>query len=69
MSRANLIAVGSSPLGETDLPGRDLFSKALAEAFEELPDPADVVDGLYVGAQSERYENQIMQGTLMAEWA
>ena len=69
MSTANLIAVGSSPLGETDLPGRDLFSKALAEAFAGLPDPADVVDGLYVGAQSERYENQIMQGTLMAEWA
>ena len=69
MSTAHLIAVGSSPLGKTDLPGRDLFSTALAEAFEGLPDPAEVVDGLYVGAQSERYENQIMQGTLMAEWA
>jgi acetyl-CoA acetyltransferase len=69
MSTAHLIAVGASPLGKTDLPGRDLFSTALAEAFEDLPDPADVVDGLYVGAQSERYENQIMQGTLLAEWA
>ena len=40
MTTAHLIAVGSSPLGKTDLPGRDLFSKALAEAFGELPDPA-----------------------------
>ena len=69
MSKGNIIAVGASPLGRTDLPGRDLFSRALAEAFEGLADPAEVVDGLYVGAQSERYENQIMQGTLMAEWA
>jgi acetyl-CoA acetyltransferase len=28
-----------------------------------------VVDALYLGQQSEQYENQIMQGTLMAEWA
>ena len=64
-----MIAVGTSELGRTDLPGRDLFSAALAEAFADLPDPAEVVDALYVGAQSERYENQIMQGTLLAEWA
>jgi acetyl-CoA acetyltransferase len=69
MSTAHIVAVGTSPLGRTDLPGRDLFSRALAEAFAGLPDPADVVDALYVGAQSERYENQIMQGTLLAEWA
>jgi acetyl-CoA C-acetyltransferase len=69
MSTAHILAVGTSPLGKTDLPGRDLFSRALAEAFADLPDPAEVVDGLYVGAQSERYENQIMQGTLLAEWA
>ena len=69
MEQANVIAVGTSELGRTDLPGRDLFSAALAEAFADLPDPAEVVDALYVGAQSERYENQIMQGTLLAEWA
>ncbi|WP_336134416.1 thiolase C-terminal domain-containing protein [Natronomonas amylolytica] len=69
MSTAHIIAVGASPIGKTDLPGRDLFSKALAEAFEGLPKPSAVVDALYVGVQSERYENQIMQGTLMAEWA
>jgi acetyl-CoA C-acetyltransferase len=69
MSTAHILAVGTSSLGKTDLPGRDLFSAALAEAFDGLPDPAAVVDGLYVGAQSERYENQIMQGTLLAEWA
>jgi len=69
MSTAHIVAVGTSELGETDLPGRDLFSAALAEAFDGLPDPAEVVDGLYVGAQSERYENQIMQGTLLAQWA
>ena len=69
MAQAHIAAVGTSPVGRTDLPGRDLFSRALAEAFEGLPDPAEVVDAVYVGAQSERYENQIMQGTLLAEWA
>jgi len=69
MSTAHIVAVGTSELGRTDLPGRDLFSAALAEAFDGLPDPATVVDALYVGAQSERYENQIMQGTLLAQWA
>jgi acetyl-CoA C-acetyltransferase len=69
MATAHIVAVGTSQLGRTDLPGRDLFSTALAEAFDGLPDPGEVVDGLYVGAQSERYENQIMQGTLLAEWA
>lgn len=69
MSNPRLIAVGTSPLGLTDLPGRDLFSVAVAEAFEGLPDPADVVDALYLGQQTETYENQIMQGTVMAEWA
>ena len=69
MTDAHIATVGTSPVGRTDLPGRDLFSRALAEAFEGLPDPAEVVDAVYVGAQSERYENQIMQGTLLAEWA
>jgi acetyl-CoA acetyltransferase len=69
MTEAHILAVGTSPLGKTDLPGRDLFSRALAEAFADLPDPAEVVDAVYVGAQSERYENQIMLGTLLAEWA
>src|SRR6056297_3560621 len=64
-----IASVGASPLGRTDLPGRDLFSVALAEAFDGLPDPADVVEALYLGNQSEQYEHQIMQGTLMAEWA
>jgi acetyl-CoA acetyltransferase len=64
-----IAAVGTSPLGRTDLTGRDLFSVAVAEAFEGLPDPADVVDAIYVGNQSESYEHQIMYGTLLAEWA
>src|SRR6056297_1000278 len=64
-----IASVGASPLGRTDLPGRDLFSVALAEAFDELPDPADVVEAVYVGSQSESYEHQIMYGTLLAEWA
>jgi acetyl-CoA acetyltransferase len=69
MPKPRLVTVGLSDLGRTDLPGRDLFSAALADAFEDLPDPAEVVDALYLGNQSEQYENQIMQGTLMAEWA
>ena len=64
-----IASVGASPLGRTDLPGRDLFSVALAEAFDELPDPADLVEAVYVGNQSESYEHQIMHGTLLAEWA
>jgi acetyl-CoA acetyltransferase len=69
MPEPRIISVGLSDLGRTDLPGRDLFSMALAAAFADLPDPAEVVDALYVGNQSEQYENQIMQGTLMAQWA
>jgi acetyl-CoA C-acetyltransferase len=69
MATPTIAAVGASDLGRTDLPGRDLFSAALAEAFADLPDPAEVVDAVYVGNQSERYENQIMHGTLLAEWA
>ncbi|MDZ7700884.1 MAG: hypothetical protein U5J98_01800 [Halobacteriales archaeon] len=68
MTDPRIAAVGTSPLGRTDLTGRDLFSVAVAEAFEGLPDPAEVVDALYVGNQSESYEHQIMYGTLMAEW-
>ncbi|MFB6108786.1 MAG: 3-ketoacyl-CoA thiolase [Haloplanus sp.] len=64
-----IASVGTSDIGRTDLPGRDLFSTALAEAFADLPDPASIVEALYVGNQSERYEHQIMHGTLLAEWA
>jgi acetyl-CoA C-acetyltransferase/acetyl-CoA acyltransferase len=69
MPDPQIVSVGLSPVGRTDLTGRDLFSVALAEAFEGLPDPAEVVEALYVGNQSERYEHQIMTGTLLAEWA
>ena len=69
MPQPVIASVGASPIGRTDLPGRDLFSVALAEAFDGLPDPADVVEAVYVGNQSERYEHQIMYGTLLAEWA
>ncbi|MFC5973148.1 3-ketoacyl-CoA thiolase [Halomarina salina] len=69
MSAPRIASVGCSTIGRTDLTGRDLFSQALAEAFEGLPDPAEVVDALYVGNQSETYEHQIMYGTLLAEWA
>ncbi|WP_367175162.1 thiolase C-terminal domain-containing protein [Haloarcula rubripromontorii] len=69
MPQPVIASVGASPLGRTDLPGRDLFSVALAEAFDELPDPADIVEAVYVGNQSESYEHQIMYGTLLAEWA
>lgn len=64
-----VIGVGSSPIGKEALPGRDLFSVALREAFASLPNPASFIDALYVGNQSESYENQIMLGTLLAEWA
>jgi acetyl-CoA C-acetyltransferase/acetyl-CoA acyltransferase len=69
MAQPVIAAVGSSPIGKTELPGRDLFSMAVADAFDALPDPARLADALYVGNQSELYEHQIMQGTLLAEWA
>ena len=69
MSDPRILAVGSSPIGATELTGRDLFSAALTEAFDGLPDPAELVEAVYVGNQSERYEGQIMYGTLIAEWA
>jgi acetyl-CoA acetyltransferase len=64
----HVAAVGTSEFGRTDLTGRDLFGAAVAEAFADGPDPAAVVDALYVGNQSESYEHQIMYGTLLAEW-
>jgi acetyl-CoA C-acetyltransferase/acetyl-CoA acyltransferase len=69
MSQPVIAAVGSSPVGRTELTGRDLFSAAMAEAFDGLPDPAALVEAVYVGNQSEAYEHQIMYGTLLAEWA
>jgi len=68
MPDPRVAAVGTSPLGRTELTGRDLFSAAVAEAFADGPDPAEVVDAVYVGNQSESYEHQIMYGTLLAEW-
>ncbi|AXR78799.1 thiolase C-terminal domain-containing protein [Natrarchaeobaculum sulfurireducens] len=69
MADPRIVAVGSSPIGATDLTGCDLFTAALTEAFDGLPDPAELVDAIYVGNQSETYEHQIMYGTLIAEWA
>jgi acetyl-CoA acetyltransferase len=63
-----IVSVGLSSIGKTQLTGRDLFSVAVAEAFEGLPDPAEIVEAVYVGNQSEMYEHQIMYGTLLAEW-
>ena len=68
MTDPHIAAIGTSPLGRTDLTGRDLFSVAVTEAFQGLPNPADIVDAIYVGNQSESYEHQTMHGTLMAEW-
>ena len=69
MPEPRIVSVGASPIGATELTGRDLFSAALMEAFDGLPDPAELVEAVYVGNQSERYEGQIMYGTLLAEWA
>jgi acetyl-CoA C-acetyltransferase/acetyl-CoA acyltransferase len=53
MTTPMIAAVGAPPVETSDLPGRDMFSVALAEAFDGLPDPADLVEAVYVGAQSE----------------
>ena len=69
MRQPVIAAIGSSPIGKTALTGRDLFAVAVEEAFADLPDPAEIVEAVYVGNQSESYEHQIMYGTLLAEWA
>ncbi|MFA9515999.1 3-ketoacyl-CoA thiolase [Halopenitus sp. H-Gu1] len=68
MSDPHIVSVGLSPIGSTDLTGRDLFTAAMTEAFDGVPDPAEIVDAVYVGNQSERYEHQILYGTILAEW-
>lgn len=68
MHKPQIIGCGTSPIGRTELTGRDLFAAAIEEAFEDLPAPASFIDGLYVGNQSETYEHQIMYGTICAEW-
>lgn len=69
MPNAKIVAGGLSPIGQTELTGRDLFALAMERTFKGLPDPAEVVDALYVGNQSESYEHQIMYGSLCAEWS
>jgi acetyl-CoA C-acetyltransferase len=69
MRKPVIAGVGASSVGRTELPGRDLFSIAVEEAFADLPAPAELVEAVYVGNQSEQYEHQIMHGTLLAEWA
>ena len=69
MREPTIAGVGASSVGRTELPGRDLFSVAVEEAFADLPAPAELVEAVYVGNQSEQYEHQIMHGTLLAEWA
>lgn len=69
MVRPRIVTIGQSPIGKFEMTGRDLFSMAIEEAFEGLPNPREIVDALYVGNQSESYEHQIMYGSQLAEWA
>lgn len=69
MAHPYIVTVGQSPVGQFELTGRDLFSKAIADAFHDFPAPREIVDALYVGNQSESYEHQIMYGSQLAEWA
>lgn len=64
-----IVTVGHTPVGKFDAPGRELFSRAIEDAFQGLPSPRELVDALYVGNQSESYEHQIMYGSQLAEWA
>lgn len=69
MVQPYIVTVGQSPVGKFESTGRELFSEAISEAFQDLPAPREIVDALYVGNQSESYEHQIMYGSQLAEWA
>lgn len=69
MPQPFVVGAGQSPVGQFGMTGRDLFSLAVADGFDGLPDPREVVDAVYVGNQSESYEHQIMYGSQLAEWA
>lgn len=69
MATPHIITVGQSPIGKFESTGRELFSEAISDAFQDLPAPRELVEALYVGNQSESYEHQIMYGSQLAEWA
>jgi len=69
MRPAELVSAGTSPIGDTELTSRGMFAYAMAEAFDAVDaTPGATLDALVVGNQSMSYENQIMYGTVLAEW-
>lgn len=69
MANPRIVAIGQSQIGKNNFTGRDLFTEAISETFQNIEDPSEIVDAMYVGNQSESYEHQIMYGSQLAEWA
>lgn len=69
MANPRIVAIGQSQIGKNNFTGRDLFTEAISETFQNIKDPSEIVDAMYVGNQSESYEHQIMYGSQLAEWA
>lgn len=69
MANPRIVAIGQSQIGKNNFTGRDLFIEAISETFQNIKDPSEIVDAMYVGNQSESYEHQIMYGSQLAEWA
>jgi hypothetical protein len=66
----SIISVGMSKFGKMDgLCGRELFAKAICEAFEKVPNlnPKTDVEALFVGHMSEFYEHQGHTGPTLAD--
>lgn len=69
MANPRIVAIGQSQIGKNNFTGRDLFTEAISETFQNIEDQSEIVDAMYVGNQSESYEHQIMYGSQLAEWA
>jgi acetyl-CoA acetyltransferase len=68
MRTAEVVSVGASPVGHSELTNRDLFTYAVADAFDSMNEaPGRLLDALIVGNQAMTFENQIAYGPLLGE--
>lgn len=67
----SIISAGLSKFGKNEgLYGRELFAKAVKEAFDRCPqlEPKRDIKALFVGHMGESYEHQGHMGATMADW-
>lgn len=68
---AAIVSAGMSKIGiHKRLNTRELFLQAFLETLDRVPNlDRKKIGAIYVGAQSETYEHQIMYGTALADWS